>query len=126
MKPDRCLAINAAGNPCGAKARPGSTWCPWHDPETRDQHRQWSKMGGEQRSNANRARKKLTGDLRDLLGVKAMLLDAMEQTKNGDMEPGVLTALSTAARAVVTVSGVADFEQVLDQMRQDMAALRSA
>jgi hypothetical protein len=88
-----------------------------------EQRRAWSAKGGKERSNGARAKRKLAGDLRDLAGVKAMLLAAMEQTKNGEMEPGILTALSTAARAVVAVAGVADFETQLAEMRRELADL---
>jgi hypothetical protein len=93
----------------------------WHDPDLDAERQSWRTKGGRERSNTARARKKLAGDLRDLAGVKAMLLEAMERTKDGEMEPGILTALSTAARAVVVVSGVADFEEQLTAMRADIA-----
>ena len=123
MKADPCQGTTQDGKPCGARPRPGSVWCPWHDPDLKEQHRAWSAKGGQQRSNGNRARKKLAGDLRDLVGVKAMLLESMQQTKDGTMEPGILTALSTAARAVVAVAGVADFEEQLGEMRREIADL---
>lgn len=118
---DRCQGTTKDGKPCSAQARTGSTWCPWHDPALIERRAEWSAKGGRQRSDVARARKKLVGDLRDLAGVKAMILESMELTKNGDMEPAILNALSTAARAVVVVAGVADFEEQLATMRADIA-----
>lgn len=121
MALERCIGQNKDGSPCGALAQAGKPFCPWHDPERETDRAEWRRKGGQSSSNAARAKKKLAGDLRDLAGVKAMLLDAMEKTKDGDMEPGILTALSTAARAVVVVAGVTDFEEQLATMRADIA-----
>ena len=121
-EPNRCQAQNQSGEPCGATHyRDG--WCRWHhpDPEMREKHRAISARGGKERSNTNRARRKLAGDLRDLVGVKATLLEAMEEVRNGDMDPEIGRSLATLARAVVVVAGVADFEQELVRMREDMA-----
>ncbi len=110
--PPRCQATNLAGKPCSAQVwRDG--FCRWHHPELADDRRSWSAKGGASRSNSARARKKLSGDMKDLAGVKAMLLEGMEQTKAGEMEPNILTALSTAARAVVAVSGAGEIEERL-------------
>jgi hypothetical protein len=117
----RCTGRNKDGGACSAQARPGSAWCAWHDPALDGERATWRRKGGEASSNVARAKKKLAGDLRDLAGVKAMLLESMQMTKDGEMEPGVLTALSTAARAVVVVAGVADFEEQLATMRADIA-----
>src|SRR5687767_619883 len=101
-QPTRCRASNQQGQPCAA-AHWRDGWCRWHHPDLGAERKAWSAKGGASRSNAERARRKLAGDLRDLAGVKAMLLEAMQATKDGTLEPGVLTALATAARAVVAV-----------------------
>lgn len=120
-QPPRCQATNQAGRPCSAQHWQDG-FCRWHHPDLATERRAWSAKGGASRSNSARARRKLAGDLKDMAGVKAMLLESMQQTKDGDMEPGILTALATAARAVVAVAGVADFEAQLAQMRADIAA----
>lgn len=118
----RCIARNATGDPCQAQPVRPSGYCWFHDPAIAEERERKRREGGANRSNAARVRRKLAGDLKDLAGVKAMLLEAMQATKDGDLEPGILTALSTAARAVVAVAGVADFEAELAQMRADIAA----
>jgi hypothetical protein len=121
-QPDRCQSLTRTGARCSAVPVDGRR-CAWHseDPVWVAKRREWSKAGGAASSHAARAKKKLAGDLRDVAGVKALLLESMEATKNGEMEPNVLTALATAARAVVVVAGVADFEEQLATMRADIA-----
>ena len=58
--------------------------------------------------------------------MKARLLSAMAKVENGELEPGPANALANLARAVVTVSGVADFEVQLGEMRRELAELRGA
>lgn len=114
-----CIARNANGEPCQAQPVRPSGYCWFHEPAIAEERARKRREGGANRSNSARARKKLAGTLKDLTGVKALLLEGMEQTKDGEMEPGVLTALSTAARAVVAVSGAGEIEERL-------AALESA
>lgn len=44
-----CTATKQDGAPCRARPQPGSTFCPWHDPdpEARERHRAASRRGGE-------------------------------------------------------------------------------
>lgn len=106
----KCKATSRDGSPCSAQARSGSHYCLWHDPELAGQRSVWRSKGGAHRSNAARARKQLSGDLRDLVGVKAALLRAMERVEQGELEPGPAQAMAGLARAIVTVSSAADFE----------------
>jgi hypothetical protein len=121
-EPMRCQATNQSGQPCSA-AHYRDGFCRWHHPDLGEQRKAWAAKGGRNGSQSARAKRKLATALQDLTGVKAMLLESMEQTKNGEMEPGILTALSTAARAVVAVAGVADFEGQLAEMRRELADL---
>ena len=118
-QPSRCQAKNKEGEPCSAQHWKDG-YCRWHHPDLATERKAWSAKGGSSRSNSARARKKLSGDVRDLVGVKAMLLEGMEQTKAGAMEPGVLTALSTAARAVVAVSGAGELETRLADIERSL------
>jgi hypothetical protein len=120
--PARCQATNQQGDPCSA-AHYRDGWCRWHHPDLGEARKAWAAKGGRNGSHTARAKKKLAGDLRDLAGVKSLLLEAMDATRTGAMEPAVLSALATAARAVVAVAGVADFETQLAAMRRELADL---
>jgi hypothetical protein len=120
--PPRCQALNQNGAPCSAQHyRDG--WCWWHHPELKDKLRAVSAKGGRNRSNEARAKKALAGDLRDMAGVKASLLSALAKVERGGLDPAQASAMATLARAIVAVSGVADFEGQLAEMRQEIAEL---
>jgi hypothetical protein len=110
---DPCRATTRDGKPCSGQARPGSSYCPWHDPELAEQRAAWRRKGGEGRSNAARARKQLSGDIRDLTDVKAILLRSMTAVEGEQLAPGAAQALASLARAIVVVSGAGDFEDRL-------------
>ncbi len=114
----RCSGTNRDGAACKAAARPGTGWCLAHDPARVADLAAWRRRGGHARSNANRARKALAGDTRDLLDVKVRLLDALERVADGRLEPGPAQAMAALARAIVTVSGAADFEARLAALEQ--------
>jgi hypothetical protein len=120
--PKGCLSRNVDGSPCSARLWKDS-YCIWHHPDRIEQRREISAKGGKARSSAARAKKALKHDLRDMAGVKASLLSAIAKVEKGEMEPAILTAMATGARALVAVSGVADFEDQLAEMRQEIAAL---
>src|SRR4051812_46034432 len=119
---DPCSATNKDGSPCNAQAwRDGL--CRWHHPDLEAERTEGRRRGGQNRSNAVRARKALAGDIRDLADVKARLMTALTKVESGDLEPGAANAMANLARAVVAVAGVADFEAQLAQMRQELADL---
>jgi hypothetical protein len=58
-----------------------------------------------------------------MASVKARLMAALEKVESGDLEPGPANAMANLARAIATVSGVADFELQLADLRRDVAEL---
>lgn len=121
---DRCQGTTLQGKPCNAAPRPGSSWCPWHDPAMASERPAWRVKGGANSSNANRARKAIKGDLRDLAGVKATLLTAMGKVERNELEPAQANAIANLARAVVVVAGVADFQDELTDLRRQLSEMR--
>ena len=95
-----CEATNRDGSPCGARARPGSRYCPWHDPALAGERDRWRRNGGAGRSRASRAAKRLPPDLRD---VQASLLRALRAVEAGELEPQRASAMSALARTILTV-----------------------
>ena len=103
---DRCSATTQGGAPCNAQAwRDGL--CRWHHPALEDDRAAWRRRGGEGRSTANRAGKRLP---KTLLDVQGALLRALAAVEAGELEPARATALGSLARALVTVTEYATLE----------------
>ena len=118
-----CSGRNKDGSACRARAQRGSPYCLAHDPQRVTDLAAWRKQGGKASSNASRARKQLAGDVRDMAGVKARLMVALAQVESGQMDPGPANAMANLARAIATISGVADFELHLADLRHQIAVL---
>ena len=99
----RCQAKNAAGNPCSAYVREGDQFCRWHDPERETERKAWSVKGGKNKSNMARLRKLWSEERLDPSEVTGLLSAALVATYQGQLEPGVLSAIASGARALVAV-----------------------
>lgn len=125
----KCQGKTKDGKPCSATPRPGSSWCPWHDPALAGQRSTWSAKGGANRSNKARANKDLPADPLSNAEVHAYMSLAFRRTLTGKMEPGVFTALANGARTLADLSKVVDLEDQLADMRRqivDLAERRGA
>lgn len=122
MKDGKCSGINKDGSPCNAQAWRDQL-CRWHHPDLEEKRAEGRRKGGQNRSTSARARKAMTGDLRDLASVKARMMSAFDRVESGDLEPNVGATLATMARAIAAISGAADFEGQLADLRHEVAAL---
>ncbi len=120
---DQCKGKTKERKPCGAKPRPGSAYCPWHDPALASKRVEWSAKGGANRSNQVRASKAIPADSMTNADAHAHLSLAFRKTFAGTMEPGVLNALSTASKALADLARVVDFEEQLAEMRAQIVDL---
>ena len=115
----RCKATNANGQPCAAHVHPGDDYCRWHDPARAEDRKAWQRKGGKGKSNAQRLRKLWESDQLTPAQLSGLLSGAMVSTMNGDLEPGVLSALAGGARALIHV-------QQADALEARLAALEVA
>lgn len=115
-----CLAQTKAGAPCTNVALPGRLHCRFHDqePDSIEQRREWSKRGGQERSTLKRAAKRIPPTLQ---GVQEVLHRALAGLESGEMEPARATAMGNVARALVTLTEAADFEQRLAELEKTAA-----
>lgn len=120
---EKCQGKRADGKPCAAKPRPGSTYCPWHDPELAERRREWSAKGGAQRSNAERAKKELPSEPLSNAEAHAYLSLAFRRAMVGKMDAPMLNALAGAAKALAELSKAVDLEDQLADMRQKIVEL---
>lgn len=112
MKVARCTATTQGGVACNAQAWKDGL-CRWHHPSLAAERKEWSRKGGEGRSNASRARKALPRDLRDTLDALYRVLHGVEE---GTVEPARANAVATVARAICAVQEVGDFERRLGEL----------
>jgi hypothetical protein len=122
VKLGKCSARNKDGRPCSAQAwRDGL--CRWHHPDLEAERNEGRRRGGQNRSNAARARKALAGDIRDLGDVKARLMRALAKVEAGALEPPVAGAMANLARAIATIAQVGEMEERLRSL-EERAGLR--
>lgn len=100
---NRCSAKNASGNPCSAYVQPGSSWCRWHDPERESERKQWRVKGGKNKSSMARLRKLWAEERLEPAEVTGLLSAALIATYQGELEPGVLSAIASGAKALMAV-----------------------
>ncbi len=116
-----CTDRNRDGQPCSAQVlRDGL--CRWHHPDLTEERAAWRRKGGEGRSTANRAGKRLPKTLHDVQGA---LLRALTAVEAGELEPARANAMAALARALVTVTEYATLESriaVLERIAEGRAA----
>ena len=96
---NRCNATRRDGTPCATAAR-ASGYCFAHDPALAEVRADACRRGGRGRSNVARLRKKMPPDLCDVLD---QLMQALEGTYGGQLEPRAATAMATLCGAIVRV-----------------------
>ena len=112
----RCAGTNRDGTPCSASPRPSSTWCVWHDPATKGKRSEWSKRGGQARSNKARAAKALPTELMSNDEIAAWLTIQFRKLITGQIEPGIATASATVAKAIAEIQRGAQIEERIAQI----------
>jgi hypothetical protein len=96
---NRCNETRRDGQLCMAAARP-SGYCFAHDPALAEARANARRRGGYGCSIAARLRKKLSPDLSDVLD---QLLQALEETYGGQLEPRVAMAMAALCGAIVRI-----------------------
>ena len=115
---DRCRGTTKEGNPCGAKPRPGSDLCPWHDPALAARRSAWSAKGGQQRSNRARANKELPAEPMTLAELHSWLGIAFKRVIAGTMDPPIATAAANVARTMADLAKAAEVEARLAEVER--------
>ncbi len=112
----QCPGTNRTGAPCSAHVFDGQTWCRWHDPARAEERLQWSRKGGQARSNKARARKRLTDAVMSIDDLDALLCSALVQVATGRLEPGVGSAMATIAKTITGIRTTGELERRLEQL----------
>ncbi len=111
----QCSAIRPTGERCRATALPNRPQCFAHDPDNRERATAARRKGGTNRSTPARAAKHIPADMKALA---SQLMEAISECYAGDLEPRRLTAMGTAAGAIVRIHEVAEMEQRLEELER--------
>jgi hypothetical protein len=117
VKERSCCATRSDGTPCGAKPLPHEEYCWAHSPRLAQKRRAARKAGGYAKGNAARAQRLVPSMLRPIL---SLLVGGMQQVYRGELEPSRYTAMSTGASAIVRLFQMAELEQRLEALEQEM------
>ena len=109
----KCASLTRDGKPCSASPRPGSDYCPWHDPSLSKRRAEWSAKGGSGRSNKARSAKTLPAELMSSDEIAAWLTIQFRKLITGQIEPGIATASATVAKAIAEIQRGAQIEERL-------------
>jgi hypothetical protein len=96
---NRCIATRRDGVPCATAAR-ASGYCFAHDPALAEVRADACRRGGRNSSHVARIQKKAPQELRDVLD---QLMQALDETYGGQLEPRVAGAMATLCGAIVRV-----------------------
>jgi hypothetical protein len=101
--------------------------CPWHStaPEWIAKRQGWSAEGGRKRSNAARAKRNLPTEPMTNAEAHAWVTVAFKKTLAGQMEPGVLNALSNAAKTMSELAKAGDLEERMAEIERRLGSKAS-
>ncbi len=114
MNAPTCSSTRRDGTPCRATPT-ASGRCFAHDAALQESTANGRRRGGQNKANARRAAKHIPADMKALA---SQLMEAISECYAGDLEPRRLTAMGTAAGAIVRIHEVAEMEQRLEELKR--------
>lgn len=109
----RCTATAASGEPCRATPQADRPWCWHHDPDRDAERTEARRRGGRHRSNAERARKRLPGEVSAMLDV---IVQAFHAADRGDYPPERAQTIATLASAYARLHDIGEHDVALDDL----------
>jgi hypothetical protein len=122
--PRRCPAITKGGEPCRITPAAGFTYCVWHDPQRQQEAAEKRRLGGYNHSRDARAKRLLASGLDSLGDYGSLMGDCILKTLNGKLDPGILSAVSTAVRVVKDLSIMTEYGEEIVSLREEVARQR--
>jgi hypothetical protein len=110
-----CRAIAKSGSRCKNPVLVGKQHCLFHDPDAGELRLLGSRTGGRNRANRTRAAKVLPPAFTST-ELLAVLSGAIRKVEAGELEPGVVNAMSSAARAMNSIREMTEVEQRLAEL----------
>src|SRR5215211_1125881 len=99
-RPTTCKAERKDGSPCQSQILLPSGLCHLHDPDRQASVLTARRQGGRNKSRVARVEKLIPASLRPVL---TTLLEVLDETRRGAMDPKVASALASVAGAIVKV-----------------------
>lgn len=118
-----CHALRADRSPCRSPVVLASGYCHLHDPDRTDSSRAARARGGKGRARLARAERLVPSTLRPLL---ASLLAAVDETRQGTLDPRTASAMAALAGAICRVYQAGVVEQQLADLQRQLDALTPA
>jgi hypothetical protein len=109
-----CRGTRRDGLPCTVKALQ-SGFCFAHDPGLAAKRQAAYASGGTNKGTAQRLNKLMPASLKPVL---ATLLQALDETHSGELEPKQASAMASVASAIGRLYGLAEMEQRLSDLER--------
>lgn len=116
MKADTCTAIAKNGNPCGATVV-ADDMCAWHAPSWADRRQEWSRKGGQSRSNQARAKAAIPEAMTSA-ELAGWLTVVFRKVVTGSLSPGAANAAATVAKAILAANEAGALEQLAERVAE--------
>jgi len=95
-----------------------SIWCRWHHPDLEKQRAEWRRKGGEERSNAARAKKQFQDAALTNTEIVGLLSLALTKLAEGRAEPGVVVAMATVGKAITQIRNAGELEDRIRSLEE--------
>jgi hypothetical protein len=110
-----CAATRKDGQPCTVRVLGTGRFCWAHDPAQADHRAAVRAKGGRNRAHAARVERLVPGTLRPVL---ALLLEALDETRRGELDAKTAGALAALAGAICRVYQAGTLEERLQVLEQ--------
>jgi hypothetical protein len=117
VKATACQSLNQSGSPCSAAVWQGG-YCRWHHPDLVQERVEWSRRGGQARSNTSRAKKALGDEAMTIGEVRALLCRALRKVEGGELEPGPANSMAALGRAIAALTETFGHEERLVELER--------
>ncbi len=114
-----CTATRADGTPCKGRALPGRSLCWAHSPDHQAKAVEARRKGGSNRSNASRAKKHMSREVRDIVQIVEAAMGGVLQSK---ITPPQAQAVASLAGAWVKLHELGEMESRLRDLEERAAA----
>jgi hypothetical protein len=120
VKRPTCQGTRKDGAPCGSQVLADGTHCYMHAPGIDQQRTEARQRGGHSKANHVRLAKLMPASLAPVLH---QLLEALDETRRGEMDPRIAGGLAALAGAIVKVYGAATVEQQIQDLQDQVDRL---
>jgi hypothetical protein len=111
----KCTATNKSGAACSAQAWKDQL-CRWHHPDLEAKRAEGRRKGGQNKSNAARAKKELPAGVMTNAELRGLVGLTIKGVLDGRIEPGIGNSVAALSRAYVAVTEAGAVETLQSQV----------